>query len=192
MPSIMVNIQIELVTCLRDFVPEEDFVLSLRTQFRFLFKLLFQLEDFVLGRILSQGGFYSKEFYPISSREDFWLEDMLTAKKIWTKRKIVLGKISFSGKILDYWNIFSIGVLKVKGVFCDKGWLCPNVDIFLEVEFEPWKNCLWGEILHQRKNLKQWRKFFHIRFHPNEKFIASKIFPSFMVLPLWGMMSNKI
>ena len=55
-----------LATCLGDFVPEEDFVLSLRTQFRFLFKLLFQLEDFVLGRILSQGGFYSKEFYPIS------------------------------------------------------------------------------------------------------------------------------
>ena len=66
MPSIMVNVQIELVTCLGDFVSEDDFVLSLRTQFRFLFKLLFQLEDFVLGRILSQGGFYSKEFYPIS------------------------------------------------------------------------------------------------------------------------------
>ena len=65
MPSIMVNIQIELVTCLGDFVLEEDFVLSLRTQFRSLFKLLFQLEDFVLGRILSQGEFYSKEFYPI-------------------------------------------------------------------------------------------------------------------------------
>ena len=161
MPSIMVSIQLDLVMCLGDFVPEKDFVLSLRTQFRFLFKLLFQLEDFVLGRILSQGGFYPREDFTqknsipfhILSREDFWLEDILTAKKIWIKRKIVLGKISFSGKILDYWNIFSIGVLKVKGVFCDRGWLCPNVDIFLVVEFEPWKNFLWGEILHQRKNL---------------------------------------
>ena len=151
-------------------------------------------------KILSLGGFYPREDFTqknsipfhISSREDFWLEDILTAKKIWIKRKIVLDKISFSGKILDYWNIFSIGVLKVKGLFCDKGWLCPNVDIFLVVEFEPWKNFLWGEILHQRKNFKQWRKFFHIRFHPNEKFIASKIFPLFMVLLLWGMMSNKI
>ena len=66
MPSIMVSIQLDLVMCLGDFVPEEDFVLSLRTQFRSLFQLLFQLVDFVLGRILSQGGFYSKEFYPIS------------------------------------------------------------------------------------------------------------------------------
>ena len=60
MPSIMVSIQLDLVMCLGDFVPEEDFVLSLRTQFRSLFQLLLQLVDFVLGRILSQGGFYSK------------------------------------------------------------------------------------------------------------------------------------
>ena len=185
--SIMVNIQ-------NDFVPGR--ILSSA----YALNLGPYLRHYSYWKIMSSWRFYPREdfmqkysspFY-ILLGEDFWLEDILTAKKIWIKRKIVLGKISFSGKILDYWNIFSIGVLKVKGVFCDKGWLCPNVDIFLVVEFEPWKNCLWGEILHQRKNLKQWRKFFHIRFHPNEKFIASKIFPLFMVLLLWGMMSNKI
>jgi hypothetical protein len=155
MPSIMVNIQIELVTCLGDFVPRR--ILSSA----YALNLGPCLSYYSNWKILSSGGFYPREDFiqknsipfHISFREDFWLEDILTAKKIWIKRKIVLGKISFSGKILDYWNIFSIGVLKVKGVFCDKGWLCHNVDIFLVEEFDPWKNCLWEEILHQRKNL---------------------------------------